>query len=220
MYPAEIIEQTCAFSTQTRRVPLWCPSVLFMLTVVMETDYTLWIMDRAKMTQEVWTGPNSGPVYPSGAQCRSPVVQTPVTSGRPAQVLILLRTLMLYILSAAKHFWFVFNWNNSWNNTFSMLFLLSVNYMWVQNPQRLFKGWEANVLPENCENAKHTEHESVLHGCHEVQQDWVWTSVWRSLCKFLIVHQSVEMFTVEMHPLLICTENALMFYSHSQHAMQ
>lgn len=32
------------------------------------------------------------------------------------------------------------------------------------------------------------------------------------------------MFTVEMltdlHPLLICTENALMFYSHSQHAMQ
>lgn len=56
------------------------------------------------MTQAVWTGPNSGPMYPSGAQCRSPVVQTPVTSGRPAQVQILFQTLMLYILSAAKHF--------------------------------------------------------------------------------------------------------------------
>lgn len=94
VYPAEIIEQTCAFLTQTKRLPLWCPSVLFMLTVVMETDYTLWIKGRAKLTQTVWTGPNSGPVYPSRAQCRSPAVQTPVTSGRPAQVQIFSRTLM------------------------------------------------------------------------------------------------------------------------------
>jgi len=105
-----------------------------------------------------------------------------------------------------------------------MFFLLSVNYMWVQNPQRLFKGWEAHVLPENCENAKHTEHESVLHGCHEVQRDRVWTSAWRSLRKFLIVHQSccrnVHRWNAHIFaPLLICTENALMFYSHSQHAI-
>lgn len=45
--------------------------------------------------------------------------------------------------------------------------------MRVQNPKGMFQRWEANVLPENCENAKHTELESVLHGCHEVQQDGV-----------------------------------------------
>ncbi len=94
VYPAEITEQICVSLTLTRRLPLWCHSVLFMLTVVMETDYTLWIMDHAKPTQAVWTGPNSGPAYLSRARCGSPAVQTPVTSGRPAQVQIWSRILM------------------------------------------------------------------------------------------------------------------------------
>lgn len=94
VYPAEITEQICVSLTLTRRLPLWCPSVHFMLTVVMETDYTLWIMDHAKPTQAVWTGPNSGPVFLSRARCRSPAVQTPVTTGRPAQVQIWSRILM------------------------------------------------------------------------------------------------------------------------------
>ncbi len=84
-------------------------------------------------------------------------------------------------------------------------FLLSIKNMRVQNPKGMFQRWEANVLPENCETAKHTELESVLHGCHEVQQDGVWASAWRSLCKFLIVHQFCRHFhSWNAHSLLIC----------------